>query len=363
MSIPADAMTSAEMLEAMTGGDLAPMLDDGASSALAAGLRYVAPTDPGLTRRRRGRGFTVLDASGRPVRDPKQLARIRQLAIPPAWRHVWICRDPAGHIQAIGKDARGRTQYRYHDRWRAVRDAANYDRLRDFYRALPRLRASIERDLSCRCACKTKVTAAAIALIDRGHLRVGNEAYTTDNGSYGATTLLCRHAHVQGDTVALDFRAKGGQRRAIRIRDRRIARVVGELRAQRGTRLFRWRDGTRLRAIQPEDVNEYLQRHAGVRCSAKVFRTWAATVAAAIALTTMAPATSITARKRAVTAVACIVAQRLGNTPAVCRKSYIHPLLFSRWLTGALDEDLARLRRSVARRSRRIEAQVIAMLA
>lgn len=363
MSIPADATTSAQMLEATTNGDLAPMLDDGASSATAAGLRYVAPSEPGLTRRRRGRGFAVLDGKGKPVRDPKQVARVRALAIPPAWKDVWICRDPAGHIQAIGKDARGRTQYRYHDRWRAVRDAANYDRLRDFYRALPRLRESIDRDLSCRCACKSKVTAAAIALIDRGHLRVGNDAYTADNGSYGATTLLCRHAQVKGDVVELDFRGKGGQRRAIRIHDRRIARVVGQLRAQRGARLFRWRDGARLRAIRPEDVNDYLQSHAGVRCTAKVFRTWAATVAAAITLASMPPATSVTGRKRAVTAVACIVAKRLGNTPAVCRKSYIHPLLFSRWLAGTLDEDLVRLRRKMARRSARIEQQVIAMLA
>lgn len=296
------------------------------------------------------------------MRDAEQVARVRALAIPPAWTDVWICRDARGHIQAIGKDARGRTQYRYHERWRAVRDAANYDRLRDFYRALPRLRERIAKDLACRCSCKTKVTAAAIALIERGHLRVGNDAYTHDNGSYGATTLLCRHTRIQGDSIELDFVAKGGKRRAIRFRDRRIARALAQLRAQRGARLFRYRSAAGLRPIRTNDVNEYLHRIAGVQCSAKVFRTWAATVAAAIALARMPPATSRTARRRAATSVACIVAQRLGNTPAVCRKSYIHPLLFSRWLTGSLDAELASLRRSIAAGGAGVEKRVIALL-
>lgn len=340
---------------------LAEALDDGAASASAAGLHYVDPGEPGYRRRRRGRGFDVVDHHGRPVRDPRVLQRIRELAIPPAWTDVWICRDADGHIQAIGRDARGRKQYRYHVRWRAVRDAANYDRLRDFYRGLPKLRAAVERDLAARRLHKDKVIAAVIALIERGHLRVGSDEYTRANGSYGATTLLSRHARIRGEEVRLTYRAKGGKIRAIRFRDRRLARVLGQLAAQRGARLFQYADDAGRHIVSSRDVNEYVHRHAGVRCSAKVFRTWGATVAAALALAEAGPSPTLTARKRIALMAIRAVAERLGNTPAVCRKSYVHPLLLARWLTGDLDPQLARLRRTHA--PARIENLVVAMLA
>ncbi|HWB77783.1 MAG TPA: hypothetical protein VG755_22605 [Nannocystaceae bacterium] len=356
-----DALTTAEVLTACTSTTLAKVLGDVEASASTAALRYVDPDEPGYQRRRRGRGWTIVDANGHTVHDRRVLARIRKLAIPPAWTAVWICRDPDGHIQAIGRDARGRKQYRYHARWRTVRDAANYDRLRDFYRALPRLRAAVRQDLACRCACKEKVTAAVVALIERGHLRVGSDEYTRANGSYGATTLLRRHASIHGETVRLGYRAKGGKHRAVRFRDRRLARVLGQLARQRGARLFQYRAGRSRRTITSRDVNEYLHRHAGVRCSAKVFRTWAATIAAARALAAAEHATSPTARKRTMLAAIRTVAERLGNTPAVCRKSYVHPLLLARFLAGELDRPLARLRR--ARTSAAIERSVVAMLA
>ncbi len=362
--VAGEALTSAEVLGACTTDArtraLGDALGDGEATAAAASLRYVDPAEPGYLRRRHGRGHRVLDEHGKPVRDRRVLARIRSLAIPPAWQDVWICKDPDGHIQAIGRDARGRKQYRYHARWRAVRDAANYGRLRDFYRALPRLRAAIDHDLARRDNGKAKVTAAVLALIERGHLRVGSDEYTRSNGSYGATTLLARHAQVHGATVKLDYRGKGGKQRAIRFRDRRIARVIRQLKAQRGARLFQYMDGKRRRAITSRDVNEYLHRVAGVSCSAKVFRTWAATIAAATALAGAPPAASTTARKRAADAAVRSVAERLGNTPAVCRKSYIHPLLLTRFVTGELDAPLARLRRLG---SARIEAAVVELLA
>ncbi|MBC8073213.1 MAG: DNA topoisomerase IB [Deltaproteobacteria bacterium] len=364
---PSGVLTSADVLSSFNtvarAAKLASMLDDGASTAATASLRYVDPKEPGYLRRRRGRGHVLLDERGQVVRAARVLTRIRKLALPPAWHDVWICRDEDGHIQAIGRDARGRKQYRYHARWRAVRDAANYDRLREFYKALPRLRSAVSRDLACRCPCKTKVAAAAVALIERGHLRVGNDQYTRANGSYGATTLLARHAQVHGHTVELDFVAKGGKRRAIRFRDARLARVIGQLKAERGARLFQYRDGSRRRVLSSNDVNEYLHTHAGVSCSAKVFRTWGATVAAALALAEAPAVEGITARKRVTLQVVRAVSQRLGNTPAVCRKSYIHPLLLARYMTGDLDESLARLQRARARDESRAEAMVVQMLA
>ena len=355
------APTTADVLNASTTRALAEALVDGEASASTAALRYVDLDEPGYHRRKRGRGWTIVDARGRTVHDPRVRARIDRLAIPPAWRDVWICRDADGHIQAIGRDARGRTQYRYHPRWRAVRDAANYDRLRAFYRGLPRLRAAVRRDLARRRPCKAKVAAAVVALIERGQLRVGSDEYTRANGSYGATTLLTRHARIRGALVQLEYRAKGGKHRAVRFRDRRLARVLAQLAAQRGARLFQYRDESGRHAITSRDVNDYLHRHAGVHCTAKVFRTWAATVAAARALASAdAPATP-TARKRIAQGALRSVADRLGNTPAVCRKSYVHPLLLARFLAGELDRPLSRLRR--ARSPASIERAVVAMLA
>ncbi len=351
------------------GRELARMLADAEASAASVGLRHVAADEPGYHRRKRGRGFAIVDAAGRLVKDPRVLARVARLAIPPAWTDVWICRTANGHLQAHGRDARGRKQYRYHPDFRAVRDAAKYEHMRDFCRALPKLRAQVEDDLACRCLCKEKVVATVVALIERAHLRVGNDEYTKQNGSYGATTLEGRHAKVRGAEIVLTYRGKSGQRRAIRFRDTRIARVIRQLKALRGARLFRWRDGKRTGAVTSADVNAYVHAHAGSRFTAKDFRTWAATIAAAIGLAREDEPASTTARKRVASAVVKSVAIRLGNTPAVCRKSYVHPLLIERYVDAQLGVHMKRLARLTDGASaldpaamQRVETEVFDML-
>jgi DNA topoisomerase-1 len=241
-----------------------------------------------------------------------------------------------------------------------VRDAAKYEHMRDFCRALPGLRAQVQHDIVCRCLCKEKVVATVVALIERAHLRVGNDEYTKANGSYGATTLEGRHARVRGSEIVLSYRAKSGKRRAIRFRDARLARVIRQCKAIPGARLFRWRDGRRTAAVTSTDVNAYLHEHGGDAVSAKDFRTWAATVAAAIGLAREPVADSTAARKRTVAKVIEQVAVRLGNTPAVCKKSYVHPLLVERYVAGDLKAPLSKLRR--LSNAARVEQRVIAML-
>lgn len=351
------------------GRALAKMLADAEESAAAVGLRHVSADEAGYHRRKRGRGFAIVDAHGRPVTDRAVVARVARLAIPPAWTDVWICRTANGHLQAHGRDARGRKQYRYHPDFRAIRDAAKYEHMRDFCRALPKLRAKVEDDLACHCLCKEKVVATVVALIERAHLRVGNDEYTKQNGSYGATTLEGRHAKVRGAEIELRYRGKSGQLRAIRFRDARIAKAIRQCKAMRGARLFRWRDGTRTGSITSSDVNAYVHEHAGPRFTAKDFRTWAATIAAAIGLARVDEPTSTTARKRVASDVVKTVAVRLGNTPAVCRKSYVHPLLFERYVDGQLGAHMKRLARLTAGASaldpaamQRVETEVFDML-
>lgn len=351
------------------GRELAKMLADAEASAASVGLRHVAADEAGYHRRKRGRGFAIVDEAGKPVKDHRVLARVARLAIPPAWTDVWICRTENGHLQAHGRDARGRKQYRYHPEFRAVRDAAKYEHMRDFCRALPKLRARVEDDLACRCLCKEKVVATVVALIERAHLRVGNDEYTKANGSYGATTLEGRHAKVRGAEIVLTYRGKSGQRREIRFRDARIARVIRQLKALRGARLFRWRDGKRTGAVTSADVNTYVHTHAGPRFTAKDFRTWAATIAAAIGLAREDEPANTTARKRVAADVVKGVAIRLGNTPAVCRKSYVHPLLIERYVDAQLGAHMKRLARLTRGESalepeamQRVETEVFDML-
>lgn len=381
MNAPLDFTTPAELLArtrrpgsnrvsiAKAQRALADLLADGESSARSVGLRRVAADEPGYRRRRRGRRFFVVDEQGRVVEDREVLARVARLAIPPAWTDVWICKHDDGHLQAHGRDAGGRKQYRYHPLFRAVRDAAKHGHMRDFCRVLPKLRAQVGTDLACRCLCKEKVVGTVVALIELAHLRVGNDQYTKHNGSYGATTLRKRHARVRGSEIVLSFRGKSGMARAVRLRDARIARVIRQCQALTGTRLFRWRDGGRTIGVTAADVNAYLHLHAGPRFSAKDFRTWAATIAAAIGLARRPEPASMNARKRVATEVVKEVAQRLGNTPAVCRKSYVHPLLFERYTAGQLGVHMKRLARLIAGASiidleamRRVEDEVFDML-
>ncbi len=307
-------------------------------SANVHALHHVRPgLGRGYSRRRRGGGFVYLDAAGRRVVDEGDLARIRSLAIPPAWRDVWIAADPRAHVQAVGYDARGRRQYRYHPAWSAARNAEKFARLAEFCEALPAIRRAVGRDMRCPCPCRDAAVAAAIALMERGHLRVGNEAYTRANGSYGLTTLERRHVRVRGASIRLAYRGKSGVRRRLALEHGDLARALRRFLALPGTRVFKFRvEGGRVRRVRPEHVNEYLHRVAGPGLTAKYFRTWAATLCCMARLAAGAPPESDAAARRAVREAIRETAERLGHTPAVCRQSYVHPAVIDAYLRGDL---------------------------
>jgi DNA topoisomerase-1 len=316
------------------------LLRDGNLAARAARLHYVDGNEDGIRRVRRGKGFSYRRA-GRSVRDPKTLARIRRLAIPPAWENVWISVSPSSHIQATGRDARGRKQYRYHESWRRVRDHAKYEEILAFGSALPKLRKKLKRDLRERGHTKNKVLAVVVKLMEKTAIRVGNDRYTRANGSYGLTTLRVRHVRVRGKKLALSYRAKGGKKRRVELCDRVLAREVARCARLPGTRLFQYLDesGTR-HPITAEDVNLYLQEATGHPFTAKEFRTWAATIGTAVELARCPRARSRRESKRAVSAAIQTVADRLGNTPSVCERSYVYPLLLEAFSSGQLSQKL-----------------------
>jgi DNA topoisomerase-1 len=306
-------------------------------SAQVAGLRYVNDQRmPGIRRLGTMRRFRYVDRSGRTVSDRADLQRIRSLAIPPAWRDVWICADPRGHLQATGRDARGRKQYRYHPRWREVRDEVKYGRLIAFAEALPRIRARVAADLRRQGLPREKVLAAVVALLEKTLIRVGNEEYARENGSVGLTTMRDRHAKIQGGSVRFEFTGKSGIRHAVDLRDARLARIVKACRDLPGFELFQYvdADGTR-QVIDSADVNRYLREISGEDFTAKDFRTWAGTVLAAKALAAVAESRSSTQSKRNVGRAVEQVAARLGNTKTVCRKCYIHPAILDAYMDGA----------------------------
>ena len=299
---------------------------DAKDDARTAGLRHTTDAEPGIRRLRRGGGFAYVGPGGRPVRDERTLARIRSLAVPPAWRDVWICAHADGHLQATGRDARGRKQPRYHPRWREVRDEVKFDRMVAFGRALPALRARVARDvatadLSLRC-----VVATIVRLLETTLVRVGNDEYARKNRSYGLTTLRDGHVAPAGRTLRLHFTGKGGKAHEVEVTDPRAARVVRECRDLPGQRLFQWLDDDGGRhAVSSEDVNAYLHEATGEDFTAKDFRTWAGTVLALQALAGAPPAKGVTAMRRTINAAVDSVAERLRNTRAVCRRSYVHP--------------------------------------
>jgi DNA topoisomerase IB len=292
----------------------------------------------GIVRRRQGRGFSYVDWGGERIDDPETLERIRDLAIPPAWKDVWICPHPNGHIQATGVDAAGRKQYRYHDAWRTRRDADKFDSMVRFAKALPRMREGVEGDLRLDGMPRERALACALRLLDRGSFRIGSEDYAEDNGTYGLATMRKEHATVEGDVVAFDYEAKGGQRRRQRVIDADAAAAVKALLRRRGggDELLAYRDGRGWRDVRSQDINAYLKQASGGDFSAKDFRTWNATVLASIALAVSGSVAgqSKTARKRAVKRAVDEVARHLGNTPAVCRASYIDPRVFDRFEGG-----------------------------
>ncbi|HUS27335.1 MAG TPA: DNA topoisomerase IB [Kofleriaceae bacterium] len=328
---------------------LAQLANDPVATASAAALKYSTDTDEGIARHRRGKSFAYYTPSGKPVRDRATLARIRALAIPPAWTHVWISSDADGHIQATGRDARGRKQYRYHARWSEVRNAVKYHRLVEFCRALPKIRRAVDHDLECRCLCKRKVVATIVSLMERAQLRVGNEEYTRQNGSYGATTLRNRHVKIRGPVLELSYRGKSGIERRIQLRDKKLANIVRQCHDLPGRRLFEYidEDGN-VRPVTSQDVNDYLRDVSTGSFTAKDYRTWAATMAAALLLCALDHPGSDRACKRCVNAMLARVANQLGHTPSVCRKSYIHPQIIDDFMSNKLAKTLARqLRRQV----------------
>jgi DNA topoisomerase I len=332
-------------------------------SARAAGLRYVTDERPGITRRRRGRGFQYVAPGGETIADRDERARIEGLAIPPAWTDVWICPSPNGHIQATGRDARGRKQYRYHPRWREVRDETKYHRMAGFARALPRIRRRVDRDMRRRALSRERVVAAVVRLLDETTIRVGNEEYARENRSFGLTTIRPQHVDVNGDRIVFRFRGKSGRVHDVEVEDPRVARVVRRCEELPGQDLFQYvdEDGD-IVDVTSDDVNDYIREAAGADFTAKDFRTWTGTVLAAWTLDELAGGE--TPPKKQLVAAIESVAQELGNTPAVCRACYVHPDVINAHLDGTLKAGLGRKAgQALTQERHRLSPQEAAVLA
>ena len=320
-------------------------------SAASAGLRYVTDGKPGISRRRVGSGFRYVNPQGAIVRDEEELKRIRALVIPPAWRDVWICPDPRGHLQATGRDARGRKQHRYHSRWRMVRDEAKFDRILEFAAALPALRRRTCADIAVSGLPRRKVIAAVVQLLEKTLIRVGNEEYARDNQSFGLTTLRASHARISGSTIRFRFKGKAGKFHDIAFSDARLARIVKRCQELPGRELFQYLDEDgNVQDIGSADVNDYLREVMGREFTAKDFRTWTGTVLAARALQELREFGSDTQAKKNILEAVEAVAGVLGNTRSVCRKCYIHPAIVDAYLDRTLASALsARAGRRLAR--------------
>ena len=304
-------------------------------AARAAGLHYVAGSEPGFSRVRHGGGFGYRDSRGRTIRDPRTLDRIRSLVIPPAWTDVWICARPDGHLQATGRDARGRKQHRYHRKWTDARGAFKYDRMTEFAQALPAIRRRVEADLRKPALSRDHVLAMVVVLLEKTLIRIGNKEYARANQSFGLTTLQDEHVEVSGSSVKFRFRAKSGVMQTIQIKDAPIARIIKRCRELPGKALFQYLDNERRpQCVDSAAVNAYLREITGRPFTAKNFRTWAATVRAAFAVCRLPQCTSDAAFKRNIVPAIDAVAARLGNTRAVCRSSYIHPGVFEAYRHG-----------------------------
>jgi DNA topoisomerase-1 len=310
-------------------------------SAKSAGLHYVDDRRPGITRKRAGKGWRYVGPDGKTIRDPEVVRRINSLAIPPAYTDVWICPDPRGHIQATGRDAKGRKQYRYHPRWREVRDETKYGRMIAFAQALPAIRKRAERDLSLPGLPREKVLAAVIRLLETTLIRVGNEEYAKNNQSFGLTTMRDRHVDVEGSQVKFHFVGKSGKQHQITLSDARLAKLVRRCRDLPGYDLFQYLDDDGNRVdVKSDDVNAYLREISGEEYTAKDFRTWAGTVLACMALQEFEVVDADAQKKKNIVSAIERVSERLGNTPAVCRKSYVHPAVLDSYLDGTLLDTL-----------------------
>jgi DNA topoisomerase I len=306
-------------------------------SARLAGLRYVSDSGPGIRRRRAGKGFVFMGPGGRRIHDARVIQRIRSLVIPPAWTDVWICPSSSGHLQAVGRDARGRKQYRYHPHYRQHRDQTKFEHMIAFGQALPLIRRRINRDLRLPGLPQGKVLAAIVRLLDRTSIRVGNVEYARENHSFGLTTLRSRHVQITRSKLRFHFRGKSGQEHDIQLEDPRLARILKQCHDLPGQELFMYlNDEGRPAKISSEDVNQYIRDIAGQDFTAKDFRTWAGTSLALLELQELGPATSASAAKRNLVAAIKTVAQRLGNRPAACRKYYVHPAVLESYRRGLL---------------------------
>lgn len=306
-----------------------------------AGLRYVSDEQPGYTRKAKGDDFEYFDTEGKPIRDETRLLRIRRIAIPPAYKDVWICPSPNGHIQATARDARGRKQYRYHERWREARDENKYDRILVFGQALPKIRKQVNKDMGLRELPRNKVLATVVYLLGRTFIRIGNEEYARENQSFGLTTMRNRHVDVKGAKLTFNFKGKSGVKHEIDVSDRRLANIIRKLQDLPGQDVFQYEDEAgEVRNVDSQDVNDYLQEITGEEFTAKDFRTWAGTVLTAMALNAQGPVESQTEAKKNIKDAITAVAKILGNTPTVCRKCYVHPAVLESYLDGDMIEGL-----------------------
>ena len=306
-----------------------------------AGLRYVSDEQPGYSRKRKGDDFQFFDTDGKLIRDETRVLRIRRLAIPPAYEDVWICPSANGHIQATGRDVRGRKQYRYHERWREARDENKYDRMLVFAQALPKIRRRVNKDMGLRDLPRNKVLATIVQLLGRTFIRIGNEEYARENKSFGLTTMRNRHVDVKGSKLTFTFRGKSGVDHEIDVSDRRLANIIRKLQDLPGQDIFQYEDEAgEVHNVTSQDVNDYLQEITGEEFTAKDFRTWAGTVLAAMALSAQGPIENEAQAKKNIKDAITAVSKILGNTPTVCRKCYVHPVVLESYLDGDMIEGL-----------------------
>ena len=306
-----------------------------------AGLRYVSDEQPGYTRKAKGDDFEYFDTEGKKIRDETRLLRIKRIGVPPAYTDVWICPSANGHIQATGRDGRGRKQYRYHERWREVRDENKYDRMVVFGKALPKIRRRVDRDLKRRGLPREKVLATVVQLLERTFIRVGNEEYAKENKSFGLTTMRNHHVDATATKLKFSFRGKSGKQHEVDVTDRRLAKIIRQLQDLPGQEVFQYlNDRDERRKVTSGDVNDYLRKITGEDFTAKDFRTWAGTVLAAMALNLQEAFENKTQAKKNIKDAISAVAKILGNTPAVCRKCYVHPAVLETYLDGGMIEGL-----------------------
>jgi DNA topoisomerase I len=335
-----------------------------AEVAKLAGLRYVSDTTPGIRRKRVGKNFSYIGLDGKPIHDQDELHRIRSLGIPPAWTDVWICPQPNGHIQATGRDAKGRKQYRYHPRWREVRDETKYSRMIAFGEALPTIRKRITHDISLPGLAHEKVLAAVVWLLDTTAIRVGNEEYARENHSFGLTTLRNKHVQISGSKIRFHFRGKSGKEHHVSIENRKLAKIIKRCQDLPGHELFQYIDDDGHRyTIASDDVNDYLREITGQDFTAKDFRTWSGTVFAAKTLEDLGEFETQTQAKKNVIEAVDITAQHLGNTRTICRKCYIHPQILDSYLDGSLLNELHQQEEKITQDEENLHPEEVKVLA